>query len=64
MKRSRILLLVIAFSGLAMAGGPGRVAVETAVAAPELNPGYALSAFTLLSGALIVVRSRRKRSAS
>ena len=61
MKQSRILFLLVALSGLAMAGGPGRVAVEDPVAAPELNPGYALSALTLLSGALVVIRSRHKR---
>jgi hypothetical protein len=64
MKRSKILLLLVALSGLAMAGAPGRVAVQTAITVPEMNPGTALSALTLLSGALVVVRGRRKRSSS
>ena len=29
--------------------------------APEINPASAVSALTLLSGALLVVRSRRKK---
>ena len=63
MKPSKILILLVGFAGLALASAPGRVAVQT-VNAPEMNPGAALSALTLLSGALVVVRSRRKRLSS
>jgi len=60
MKRSAFLLLFVGLSGLALMGDPiGRVAVQTS--APEMNPGSALSALTLLSGALVVIRSRRRR---
>jgi hypothetical protein len=62
MKRSRILLLFVGLSGFALMGDPiGRVAVQTPTSTPEMNPGSALSALTLLSGALVVIRSRRKR---
>jgi hypothetical protein len=59
MKRWSMMLVLAA--GLAIAGGPGRVAAETPVAAPEIDAGSGLSALTLLSGALVVFRSRRKR---
>jgi hypothetical protein len=62
MKRSRILLLLVGLSGLALMGDPiGRVAAETPVSTPEMNPGVALSALTLLSGTLMVIRGRRRR---
>jgi hypothetical protein len=59
MKPVWMMLLLVALSGLAMAN-PGEVASQT-VTVPELNPGYALSALTLLSGVLVVISSRRKR---
>jgi hypothetical protein len=62
MNRSWILLLFVGLSGLVLMGDPiGRVAVQTPASTPEMNPGSALSALTLLSGALVVMRGRRKR---
>ena len=61
MTQFKMLFVLMALSGLALAGGPGRVAAETTVSAPEMNPASALSALTLLSGALVVFKSRRKR---
>jgi len=44
-------LLLIGVSGLAMAQG---------VAAPEIDPSSGASALVLLSGALLVLRGRKK----
>ena len=62
MNRLRGLLVLVAFSGIAFAANPGRVAAETTatVSAPEMNPASALSALTLLSGAFVVLRGRRR----
>ena len=65
MKPSRCLLLLVALSGLALADSrPGYGVKLEVVAAPEVNSGSALSALALLSGILVVIRSRGKRSSS
>ena len=46
------MLLFTGLSSFAIAGG---------VAAPEIGPASGVAAFALLSGALLVVRGRRKR---
>jgi len=48
-----ILALVVATSGLAFAGIP--------VSAPEIDPATGVGALTLMGGALLVLRARRKR---
>lgn len=50
MKFVGMMLLVAGMSGAAMA-----------TAVPEIDAGSSVSALTLLSGALLVVRSRRKK---
>ncbi len=52
MKTFGMALLVIGVSGLAIAG-PASV--------PEINPSSATGALALISGAILVMRSRRKR---
>jgi hypothetical protein len=49
-----MLLLVIGASGAAMAGG--------VPATPEIDAGSGVIALALVSGALLVVRGRRKKS--
>jgi hypothetical protein len=49
-KIAAIVLLVIGMSGVAFA--------PTSV--PEINPGSGLNALALLSGALLVIRGRRR----
>ena len=53
MKTVGMLLLLVGISSFAFAGG--------VVAAPEINPASGTAALTLLSGAILVIRSRRKR---
>ncbi len=52
MKFAGMLLLLMGLSGLAI-GGP--------TSAPEISPASGVGALTLLSGALLVIRGRRKR---
>lgn len=49
MKTLGVALLFVAFSSMAMA-----------TAVPEIDPGSAGSAVALLTGALLVIRGRRK----
>jgi hypothetical protein len=49
MKIAGIMLLFVGMSGVAMA------------AVPEINGGSAINALALLSGTLLVIRSRRKK---
>ena len=49
MKIVGMMLLVVGISGAAMA------------AVPEIDPGSGMSALALLSGALLVIKSRRKK---
>ena len=51
MKSVGIVLLLVGMSSLAFAGP---------VAAPEINPASGAGALALLSGALLVIRGRRK----
>jgi hypothetical protein len=53
MKSIGLLLILVGFSSLAFA------ALE--VAAPEISPASGVGALALLSGALLVIRGRRKR---
>jgi hypothetical protein len=53
MKFAGMVLLLVGFSSFAMAG--------LAVAAPEISPASGAAALTLVSGALLVIRGRRKR---
>jgi hypothetical protein len=50
MKTVGMMLLVVGMSGAALAAP-----------VPEIDPGSGISALTLLSGALLVIRSYRKR---
>ena len=52
MKFFGMMLLLAGLSSLAMAA---------AVAAPEINPASGVGALTLLSGALLVIRGRRRK---
>ena len=52
MKFAGMLLLLMGLSGLAI-GGP--------VAAPEISPASGVGALTLLSGAILMIRGRRKK---
>lgn len=49
------ILMLIGAAGAALAGPHG-------FAAPEIDPGSAASGLALISGALIVIRGRRKAS--
>ena len=51
MKIIGMMLLLVGLAGLAMAD---------AVLAPEIDPGSATTALALLSGAMLVIRGRRK----
>ncbi len=53
MKFAGMVLLLMGLSSLAIAG--------LAPAAPEISPASGVAAFALLSGALLVIRGRRKR---
>ena len=46
-------LLLVGTAGLALAGGIPHV--------PEVDPAMGIGALTLLSGAVLVIRARRKR---
>ena len=52
MKTIGFTMLLLASAGLAVAQGP--------VAAPEIDPTSSIGALVLLSGALLVLRARRK----
>jgi len=52
MKIVGMMLLVAGMSGVATAG---------AIYAPEIDAGSGINALTLLSGALLVIKSRRKK---
>jgi hypothetical protein len=54
MKSVGLVLLFVGFSSFAIAGG-------IAVAAPEIGPASAAGALALVSGALLVIRGRRKK---
>jgi len=53
MKSLGIVLLLVGFSGFSMAGA--------LVAAPEISPISGVTAIALISGAMLVVRGRRKK---
>ena len=55
MKVFGLMLLVIGMSGTAMAG------YYIAAVAPEIDSASAAGALALLSGSLLVIRSRRKK---
>jgi hypothetical protein len=52
MKFAGMVLLLMGLSGLAMGA---------AVAAPEISPASGVGALALLSGAILVIRGRRKK---
>jgi LPXTG-motif cell wall-anchored protein len=52
MKLSGMVLLLVGLAGGAMATG---------ILAPEIDPASGVGALALLSGALLVIRSRRKK---
>ena len=52
MKSVGMVLLLVGFSSLAFAGEP---------VAPEISAATGVAALTLVSGALLVIRGRRKR---
>jgi len=52
MKSVGMVLLLVSLSSLAFAGG---------VAVPEISPASGGAALALLSGALLVIRGRRKK---
>jgi hypothetical protein len=52
MKIAGLVLLLVGLSGSIIAGP---------VSAPEIDPGSAAGAIALVSGALLVIRGRRKR---
>ena len=52
MKFGGMVLLLVGCSGLAMGGF---------ISAPEISPASGVSAIALLSGALLVIRGRRKK---
>ena len=52
MKFTGMVLLLMGLSGLVMGAAPD---------VPEISPASGLSALALLSGALLVIRGRRKR---
>ena len=49
-----MILLLLGVVSVAVAGG------NSPFPAPEIDPGSAVSALTLVSGALLVIRGRRK----
>ncbi len=53
MKNLGLMVLLFAAAGSAMAGGPAAV--------PEIDATSTIAAVTLLSGALLVIRARRKK---
>jgi hypothetical protein len=52
MKTLGMLLLLMGVSSLAFAGAPS---------VPEISPASGVAAVTLVSGALLVIRGRRKK---
>ena len=52
MKFLGMMLLAVGVSSFAMAGGP---------AVPEISPVSGAAALALVSGAILVIRSRRKK---
>jgi hypothetical protein len=52
MKFGGMALLLLGFSSLAMGGF---------IVAPEISPASGISALALVSGALLVIRGRRKK---
>ncbi len=53
MKTLGMMLLLVGVSSLAIAG--------TSIPAPEISPASGVGALALVSGALLVIRGRRKR---
>ena len=53
LKIAGMMMLLAGVAGLALAGGTGPV--------PEIDPTSAVGAFALLSGAVLVIRGRRKK---
>jgi hypothetical protein len=49
-KIAGMMMVLIGVAGLAMAG----------TAVPEIDPGSAVAPFALLSGAMLIIRTRRK----
>ena len=52
MKSVGMVLLLVGMSTFALAGGP---------IAPEISPASGISALALVSGALLVIRGKRKK---
>ncbi len=52
MKLIGMALILMSVASLAFAGAP---------AAPEISPASGIAALTLVSGAILVIRGRRKR---
>jgi hypothetical protein len=52
MKSVGIVMLLVSLSSLAIAGG---------AAVPEISPVSGVAALTLISGALLVIRGRRRK---
>lgn len=52
MKLGQIVVLLLGLSSLAIAGDQ---------VVPEIGPASGVAAFALISGALLVIRSRRKK---
>jgi hypothetical protein len=52
MKSVGIVLLLVGLSTVALAGG---------VATPEISPASGVAALAMVSGALLVIRGRRKK---
>jgi LPXTG-motif cell wall-anchored protein len=52
MKSVGMVLILVSLSSLAIAGATG---------VPEISPASGVAALTLISGALLVIRGRRKK---
>jgi hypothetical protein len=62
----KVALLILSFGAVASAQAlsplpPGLRHGNPPVAAPEIDPASAMSAFTLLAGGLVLIRGKRAR---
>jgi len=55
-------VLLMAASASALAGGPSHGLPPWCFKAPEIDPGSAMAALTMLAGSLAVIRGRRSKN--
>ena len=60
-KLGKAATTVIMAAALLVLGNPGSLWASSLVPVPEIDPSTGLAAMTLIAGAILVIRSRRKK---